>query len=171
MRPDLARVPDWYHKYIEKAEGDNLILLLEEQRGTLARFLRDIPKDKRDYRYAPGKWTIRDLLQHLIDAERVFAYRSLRFARKDSTPLPGFEENDYAEQARAARRDWEDMVDELQHLRRSNIYLFKSFDEEELESSGIASGSSIYVRALGFILVGHINHHLGVIRERYLGDT
>jgi hypothetical protein len=167
-RPDLARIPEWYHKYITKTEGDDLIGLLEEQLADLSSFMNSIPAVRYDHRYAEGKWTLKDLFQHMLDGERIFAYRALRFARKDNTPLPGFEENDYAISARASRRKWNDMLEEFQLVRRSNIILFRSFDEEELEREGIASGNSIYVRAIGFILVGHINHHIGVIRERYL---
>lgn len=145
------------------------MLLLEQQWASFPEFLSAIPPALRDHRYAPGKWSIRDIVQHLIDAERVFACRALRFARGDGQALPGFSENDYAVAARAARRDWDDMVSEFQHLRRANIFLFASFDEEELEAPGIANGQPIYVRALGFILVGHIAHHEKVVRERYLG--
>jgi hypothetical protein len=167
-RPDLARVPEWYHKYIRQAEGEDLVRLLTEQIPSFSAFMSSIPAGKHNYRYAEGKWSIKDLLQHMIDAERIFAYRALRFARKDSTQLPGFEENEYALTARAERRKWDEMLDEFRLLRESNIILFSSFDEDELESAGIASGKSIYVRAIGFILVGHVNHHLNIIRERYL---
>ena len=168
LRPDLTRVPQWYHGYISKTEGADLLKLLEDQVDTVARFMLDIPPGKFDFSYAEGKWTLRDLFQHLLDAERIFAYRALRFARNDRTPLASFEENDYVTEARASRRNWEEMVEEFKLLRKSNVILFRSFDEAELEREGIASGKSIYVRAIGFILVGHINHHIGIIRERYL---
>ena len=167
-RPDLARIPEWYHKYIIKTEGDDLVGLLEEQLSSFSSFMASLPSDRHDHRYAEAKWTLKDLFQHMLDGERIFAYRALRFARKDTTPLPGFEENDYAISAKAYRRKWIDMLEEFQLVRRSNIILFRSFDEVELEREGIASGNSIYVRAIGFILVGHINHHVGIIRDRYL---
>ncbi len=167
-RPDLNRIPEWYHNYIHSTEGDDLLQLLTDQLEEFSGFLKDIPNEKRDHRYAPGKWTIRDLVQHILDAERIFAYRALRFARKDATPIPGFNENDYAENAKAGSREWNEMIGEFKLTRGSNIILFRSFDEEQLEASGISGGNSIYVRALGFILVGHINHHVRIIKERYL---
>ena len=96
MRPDLFRVGDWYHNYINQVPEDDLIIAFDKQGAALVRFLGTIPSDKYDYRYAEGKWTIKEVLQHIIDAERVFSYRALRFARKDSTPLPGFDENLFA---------------------------------------------------------------------------
>lgn len=167
-RPDLRRVPEWYHGYIHKTEGDDLLKLLEEQVTDFTAFMSGIPEEKRNYRYAEGKWSIRDLFQHILDAERIFAYRALRFARRDATPLPSFEENDYAMNAKAERREWNEMIEEFEFLRRANIILFRSFDEEALEMSGTASGKSIYVRGIGFVLVGHINHHVGIIKEIYL---
>jgi hypothetical protein len=167
-RPDLSRVPNWYHGYIEETKGDDLLALMEEQLGSFLAFTREIPADKYDHRYAEGKWSIKDLLQHIIDAERIIAYRALRFARKDSTPLPGFEENDYAVSAKAERRSWSDLVEEFKQLRNSNLLMFRAFDSEELEREGIANGQPVYVLALGYIMVGHIDHHLKIIRERYL---
>ena len=167
-RPDLSRVPKWYHGYIEETTGDDLLSLMEGQLNSFPDFTSEIPADKHSYRYAEGKWSIKDLLQHIIDAERIFAYRALRFARKDATPLPGFEENDYAVSAKAERRNWKEMVEEFQQLRGSNLLMFKAFTPEEMERDGISNGHSVYVLALGFIMVGHIDHHKKIIRERYL---
>jgi hypothetical protein len=166
--PDLARIPHWYHKYIQMIEGDDLLLLMEQQLSSFIGFLRDIPASKRHYRYAEGKWSISDLVQHLIDGERIFAYRALRFARKDETDLPGFEENDYAENANADKRNWDDLLDEFTSLRRSNLAMFASFDEQALEREGTANGNRIYVRGIGFVMIGHVSHHEAILRERYL---
>ncbi|MBL0152738.1 MAG: DinB family protein [Chitinophagaceae bacterium] len=167
-RPDLSRVPEWYHGYIKAAEGEDLTAMLHNQQQTVTAFLASIPEDMRDYRYAPGKWTIRDLVQHINDGERVFAYRSLSFARFDPAPLPGFDENDWADNSGASTRNWDDLVAEFKSLRESSVLLFKSFSEAQLEASGTASDKSNYVRAFGFIMVGHLEHHVKIIKERYL---
>ena len=131
-------------------------------------FVREIPMDKFDYRYAEGKWTIKDIIQHVIDSERIFAYRALRFARKDSTPLPGFEENDYGNYAHADSRSIQDLLTEFSMVRHANIAMFKSFTEEDLLRKGTASGYTVSVRALGFLIIGHQNHHIKIFKERYL---
>lgn len=145
--------------------------LTEELEVSLAKFIdfvRDIPMGKYDYRYAEGKWTIKDIIQHVIDAERIFAYRALRIARGDKTALPGFEENDYANAAQADRRHLQELLTELSMVRQSTIFLFKSFLENELLHKGTASGYSVSVRALGFLIIGHQNHHIKIFKERYL---
>ena len=129
---------------------------------------KSIPADKHDYRYADGKWTIKEVVQHMLDGERVFTYRALRFARKDDTPLPGFDENLFAQTAKADKRNWNDLVEEFAALRKASEAMFASFDNEQLESSGIASESSTYVLGIGYIVAGHVNHHCGIIKERYL---
>jgi len=167
-RPDLSKVPEYFSKYINQVEEDDLMKALKKQTRSFGKFLEEIPKDKRDYRYAEDKWTIKEVLHHIIDAERVFAYRALCFARKDTTPLPSFDENMYAGNAKTANRKWKDIVREFESVRESSIILFDSFDEEQLESSGTASGKSNYVLGIGFILAGHVNHHVKIIKERYL---
>lgn len=168
MRPDLNRVPPYYHNYINQATGDDLNQILRDQEVSFRVFLDELPPSKRDHRYAEGKWSIKELLQHIVDAERIFAYRALCIARKDMTPLPGFDENAYQDQAKTDQRDWNDLVEEFCLVRRSNMILFASFDEEQLESTGTASNASNYVRAFGFIMAGHVAHHWRIIQERYL---
>lgn len=167
-RPDLSRVPEWYHRYINQVQENELIEALEKQASSVIPFLENIPVVKRDYRYAEGKWTIKEVLQHIIDAERIFAYRALCFARKEATPLPGFDENSYADNSKAAKRDWNDLMEEFKIVRRSTQILFGSFDDEQMETTGTASGNLIYVMAIGFIIAGHLNHHVTIIKERYL---
>ena len=167
-RPDLSRVPEFYHRYIAGVPENDISEIFKRQTPVFVRFLGNIPADKTDYRYAKGKWTIKEVLQHLIDAERIFAYRALCFARKDATPLPGFDENNYADNAKADKRDWKDLVEEFKAVRKTTEILFGSFDQEQLETSGTASGKSNYVLALGFTIAGHVNHHVKVIKERYL---
>jgi DinB superfamily len=167
MRPDLSRVGNWYHNYINLVPDDDLTVAFDKQSASLIRFFETVPPGKYDYRYAGDKWTIKEVLQHIIDAERVFSYRALRFARKDSTPLPGFDENLFASHAKASDRNWDKLMEELKVVRRSSELLFHSFDEEQLQSNGISSNSPNYVLAIGFIIVGHALHHQKIIKERY----
>ena len=130
--------------------------------------LQPLGEEHASHRYAPGKWTLREVIGHLTDAERVFAYRALRIARGDATPLPGFDHDAYVRAARFERRLLAEILEEFEHLRRSNLRLFGSFDEEDLSRRGTASGHGVSVRALLFITAGHERHHLRVIRERYV---
>lgn len=130
--------------------------------------MKKIPRKKIDYAYADGKWTIREMIQHIIDAERVFTYRALSFARKDANKLPGFEENEWAAVSKAKERKWKDLMDEFEFLRAATLYLFSSFDEEQLKGVGIASNYTCNVVGLGFVTAGHVEHHMQVLKERYL---
>ena len=167
-RPDLSRVPEFYHGYISQVQENDLMEAFKNGTLTFTKFLESIPSSKHNYRYAEGKWTIKEVLQHIIDAERVFNYRALRFARKDPAPLPGFDENIFAANAKVEKRNWNDLLDEFKTVRRSSEQLFTSFDEEQLNATGIASNHSNYVLGFGYIIVGHSLHHMKVIKERYL---
>ncbi|MNI54055.1 DinB superfamily protein [compost metagenome] len=123
--------------------------------------------DKADYAYAEGKWTLKEMLGHMIDTERVFAFRITCFARKEQQPLPGFDEDDYVLNAHFAERELEDLIEEFAALRKANLYLFKSLNEDDLNKKGIASGREINVRSILFIVGGHVIHHVGVLKERY----
>ncbi|RAR48965.1 DinB family protein [Flavobacterium lacus] len=158
----------YYSPYIKAVGEVNLIEELERSLTTFEEFLNQIPLEKHEFRYAEGKWTIKDIVQHLIDTERVFAYRSLRFARKDQTPLHGFDENEYVEATDASKRTLANLLEEYKSVRWSTVHLFKSFTEEELMHIGIASTNSFSVRAIGFIAVGHQKHHQRIFTERYL---
>lgn len=141
---------------------------LKEQPASFTAFIHSIPREKADYAYAPGKWTIKEMLGHILDTERIMAYRALRIARLDKTPIPGYEEDDYVKHAHFSDRDLESLVEELEQLRRANLFLFESFTEEELQRTGTASGYEVSVRALLYIIVGHIKHHRLILEERYL---
>ncbi|WP_298137383.1 DinB family protein [Flavobacterium sp.] len=159
----------FYANYIAQVSDE--YTLLEELEISLHRyikFVQDIPMDKFDYSYAEGKWTIKDIIQHTIDAERVFAYRALRFARNDKTELPGYEEDDYANEASGNKRSIMDLLTEFSAVRHATMLLFKSFNEEQLLRIGSANNNPMSVRALGFIIIGHQNHHQRVFEERYL---
>lgn len=168
MRPDLSRVGPSFHNYINQVTEDDLMEAFSKESTSFIRFLETIPPEKYDYRYAEGKWSIREVLQHIIDAERVFVYRALRFARKDTTPLPGFDENLFAANARADKRSWDKLVEEFKVSRRSSELMFQSFDDDQLQSAGVASNQPNYVLALGFVIIGHAVHHQRITRERYL---
>lgn len=167
-RPDLSSVPEWYHGYINEVKEDDLTDALKNQTTLFNSFFNSVPNEKREFRYAEGKWSVKEVIQHIIDAERVFTYRALRFARKDETPLPGFDENNYADNANTDNRKWDDLIEEFNALRRSTEILFNSFNEDQLNAEGIANDNSVSVLAIGFIIAGHANHHITVVKERYL---
>jgi uncharacterized damage-inducible protein DinB len=159
---------NFYSPYINALGNVDLIEELEICLHDFIKFVQNIPMDKFDFRYAEGKWTIKDIIQHLIDAERVFSYRALRISRNDKTPLPGFEENDYVDNTNANVRSIQDLLTEFSAVRQSTLLLFKSFSEEQLKRMGIASNANVSVRAIGFIIIGHQKHHQKVFQERYL---
>lgn len=154
--------------YIKVLENIELFEELEVSLHDFIKFVQNIPLDKFDYRYAEGKWTIKEIIQHIIDTERIFAYRALRISRNDKTPLPGFEENDYVVNTNAKSRSIQDLLTEFSAVRHSNLLLFKSFSEEQLARIGIASEHEVSVRAIGFLIIGHLKHHKNVFIERYL---
>jgi len=154
--------------YIQAAGDEDLYEDLEISLHAFIRFVQDIPMDKFDYRYADGKWTIKEIIQHIIDTERVFSYRALRISRNDKTPLPGFDENEFALNTNANDRHLQSLLTELSIVRQGTLALFKSFSEEQLKRIGIASDNQISVRAIGFIIIGHQKHHQKVFQEKYL---
>ncbi|MBL4735164.1 MAG: DinB family protein [Flavobacteriales bacterium] len=168
MRPDKEDVAANYHDYIDKVVGDNLLLQMSLVHQSTQRFLANIDQDKEGLRYAEGKWSIREIVGHLIDTERVFNYRALRFARGDETDLPGYDHGKFVPESKAHGRLLKDLAQEYQDVRNASIALFGSFDEEMLARSGTANGNKATVLALGFIIVGHELHHRAVIEDKYL---
>jgi hypothetical protein len=164
--PETEYAP-FYHTYV-KTVGEDVFANLNGQLLSIPEFIRNIPAQKEDYAYAPGKWTVKEVFGHLIDTERIMAYRALRIARADETPLAGFEENDYAAYSHYHDRSMESLAAEFETLRKSNLFLFESFNDEELKRMGTASGKNVSVRALLFIVAGHVNHHKRILEERYL---
>ncbi len=161
--------PIFYKPYINVL-NDNLGLLGHLE-ATLERFekvLFEVEEAKHEYRYQEGKWTLKEIVQHLIDAERVFVYRALRFSRKDEIPVPGFEENAYVSNYNSNKRSFQALLDEFCLVRRATILMFQDFDTNTLDLMGTVEGNSISVKALGFICSGHVLHHLNVMEERYL---
>ena len=162
-------VPDFFKTYINAIHENDLREALINNTRRFRKLLKKIPRKKIDYAYAEGKWTIRELLQHIIDSERVFVYRALTFSRRDTVQLPGFDENAWAGTAKASQRKWRDLVNEFSALRAATELFFTSLNEEQLLQSGNANNNLISVAGLGFVTAGHVAHHMRIIRERYLG--
>lgn len=167
-RDQLTHVPPFYQGYIQALPELSLMAALHRSLENLNTKLEEQLTVIGDEIYAPGKWTIPVILQHLIDTERVMSYRALRFARRDKTPLAGFEENDYAAQTIAQQQPVANLIEELKVVRVGSILLFSSFDDETLQQTGMANNNELSVVALGFVIAGHQQHHLNVIEERYL---
>lgn len=167
-KSEIPVLPKFFDRYINLA--DNTLLLDALTQG--ASFEDLIPaatlEQLGDLRYAPGKWTVKDILQHIIDTERIMSYRALRLSRNDQTPLPGFDQEEFGSCANASRRTISELYDEYATVRKASIALFSSFDEEMLLRTGTCSDQRISVLALGFVLVGHVTHHVNMINERYL---
>ncbi|PZF73998.1 DinB family protein [Taibaiella soli] len=167
-RPKKGEFAPNYSDYINKTEGENVADLIANYSGLLNQFVNDLPEHKANYAYAPGKWTVKDVLQHLLDAERIFTYRALRFARKDSTMLPGFEEDMYAANANAAQRSLQSLKEEFVSVRKATDLFFASLRDEQLQQKGTANNYSTTVQALAFVVFGHLLHHKQILEERYL---
>jgi hypothetical protein len=151
-RPDLSRVASFYHNYIRQVPQDDLLPAIRELGKNFIDLVKSIPVSKYDYAYAEGKWTLKEVFQHIIDTERIMNYRALCFARKESQSLPGFDENPYAANSKAANRNWNDMVEEFSSVRKSSEFLFSSFDKQQLEADGKANNNPMYVLGVGFIV-------------------
>lgn len=146
----------------------DMLEALEQSGKQLTVLLNTVPEDMGEYRYEKGKWSIKELICHMMDAERIFAYRALRFARNDSTELAAFEENDYAPQANAHARTLKQLISEAGTLRKTTIDLFSSFTSEMLQRKGTANKNEVSVVNLGYIIAGHETHHCNILKERYL---
>lgn len=168
IHPDIALVPPFYKGYVDWVKDYDLFEILKKSNQEMLACVRSIPENMGEHRYAPDKWSIKELLCHVLDAERIFTYRALRFARNDGIALAGFEEKDYAPEANAHKRSIVQIADEMQHLRRSTIDLFKSFSAEMLSRKGIANGTEISVVNTGFVIPGHETHHRHILEQRYL---
>jgi len=157
----------YYSSYIDILGTTPLEEALHEGLSDLSKVVAVLSEDKLTYAYAADKWTIAEVLVHVIDAERVFQYRALRFARNDKADLVGFEQDEYVPESRANQRTKAEIFSEFEAVRASTISLFKSFDVEQMARVGVANASPMSVRALGFVICGHLAHHLRVLRERY----
>lgn len=167
-RPDANEYAPYFHTYISKVPGDKLLQVLAESKEETLKFFRGIPDEKWVFRYAPEKWTIKEVLQHLIDGERVFAYRAMAIARGEKVSLPGFDENEYARNSHANQLSPEAQLAEYEAVRSATIRLFENMTDEASKNMEKANNNPTSPRALGYCIAGHERHHREVITERYL---
>jgi uncharacterized damage-inducible protein DinB len=165
-RPDQSEFAPFYASYIAKVPDSGPANLMKEQIATLEK-LRALPEDRANDAYESGKWTVKDVIGHVADAERVFSYRLTRIARGDKTPLSGFDENAWAKTAPHRKRPIATVVDEMIAVRRATLALVDSLDEQTIANVGLANNNSVSARAICWIIAGHTKHHLDILRERY----
>ncbi len=158
----------YYGTYISKVTNPNIISSLQESQQEFLDFMKTVPDEKMHYAYDKEKWTFAEVLQHILDTERIFNYRALCFARNDKTSLPGYEQDDYVPFSNAGEKDKEAFISDYLAVRNSSISLFRSFTPEMLQRIGKANGSSVSCRVAGFVIIGHQKHHLEVLKEQYL---
>lgn len=167
-RPEPSEYTAAFGTYVGKVPENDPLPVLAAQPAELRALLAPVTADRETYRYAPGKWSVREVVGHIIDSERVFAFRALAFARGEAAPLPGFDENDYARNAGADERPLSELLDELEAIRRGNVLFLRALSDEAWSRVGTANGKPVTVRALAFVMAGHVRHHAGVLKERYL---
>ena len=169
-RIDKSEYASFFQPYISVLSDNDMGIIenLKYSRKKAIDLLCNINKEKQTYRYSNDKWTIKEIVQHIIDTERVFNYRALRIARKDSIDLPGFDENRFVKHSNANQRDYNLLLDEFSSLRKTTIYLYESFSDEALLEKGKINSNTMSVRALGYLTSGHLLHHMEVIKSRYL---
>lgn len=164
----VGTYPAFVKKYLDNIQVDTIDEAIKNYSGTIINFFKSIQEEKLEYRYAAGKWNIKEMLQHIIDAERIFAYRALRIARHDKTPLQGFDENAYATASNADTRSWKNLLLEFEVVRKSSDLLLQSFTEDQLQQTGTTNGEPNNVKAISFVIFGHILHHMLILEEKYL---
>ncbi|MGH9942237.1 MAG: DinB family protein [Pyrinomonadaceae bacterium] len=167
-RPEPGEYAPYYERYVSLVPETDLLPTLERQLAETLAVLRGVTEEQASSRYAPGKWSVKELLGHMSDTERIFAYRALRFARGDRTPLPGFEQDDYVRGGHFDSGAWAELVNEFEAVRRATLCLLRPLDEAAWSRRGVASEHEISVRALGYIIAGHERHHREILRARYL---
>lgn len=167
-RPEKSEYDPYYERYISLIIDNDIVPVLAGQVTELQDLFTALPEEKGTYAYETGKWTIKEVLSHLIDGERIFAYRVFRIARGDKTPIEGFEQDGYIENSHANERTFAELLDEFNLLRRANVLFFKNLDRDDWVRIGTANDVEISVRAISFVMAGHIRHHITILRSRYL---
>lgn len=167
-KPSPTTYPPYFKNYVDQVPDEDLYTAFQNQSAVIHELLASISEEKSAHAYDTGKWTIKEVLQHIIDTERIFNYRALCFARKETISLPGFDENLYAANSNANRRSWQELADEFLAVRRSTEFLYNSFTDEALATSGISNNNPATVISFGFITLGHFYHHRRILLERYL---
>ncbi|MFT5166695.1 MAG: putative damage-inducible protein DinB [Saprospiraceae bacterium] len=168
MRPADQESHDYFKLYINQVSGDDFVQTLKESLASTLELLKNLEDSKWDFKYAEGKWSIKEVMIHVMDTERIFAYRALRISRNDMTSLSGFEQNDYAPYYDVDNRSIKSILKEFKAVRKASIAMFKNFNDEMLARIGTASDHAVSARALGFMIAGHEIHHIKIIKERYL---
>jgi uncharacterized damage-inducible protein DinB len=168
VRPDPSEYPPYYQGYVGRVPDGDIVIQLERQLQDITALLGGLTEQQGEHRYAAGKWTVKEVVGHIADAERIFCYRALRFARGDATPLSPFDENLYVPEMGCGGRTLKDLVDEYRAVRRATLAFARSLTEVTAARAGTASGKSITVRALVYISAGHELHHVAILKERYL---
>jgi hypothetical protein len=171
LRPEKSEYAAFYETYVSLVNETDVVSALDNQTNELRDLLAAVDAEKENFRYAEGKWSVKELLGHIIDAERVFSYRALRISRGDQTPLAGFEENAYVAGSNFGNTKPADLIEEFALLRAANVLLFKNLSENAWNQIGTASEAAVSVRALAFIMVGHVRHHANILRQRYLTEN
>ncbi len=166
-RPEATEYADYYANYISKVPGSDVVNVLESQRLQMLQLFAGRSERDGSFRYAPGKWTVKEVLGHITDTERIFSYRALRIARGDQTPLPGFEQDDYVRSGAFGDRTLAGLAEEFGAVRTASVSLLRSFNDEAWSRRGVASQKEVTVRALGFMIAGHQIHHRIILEERY----
>ena len=166
-RPKLEEYAPYFEKYISKVPDGDILEILENQCSETLDLLESVPEEKQKSSYAPGKWTLRESLAHLIDTERIFAYRLLRISRNDKTPLPGFEQDDFVSNSDSNNREWEDLLEDYESVRMATLSLVRQINGDWWDRTGNSSGHELSARAAAFIIAGHERHHLQIFREQY----
>ncbi len=166
-RPIAAECPAYYEKYLALVHGNSIPEIFENHQKSILAFINDIPAEKATYAYAQGKWTVKQVLQHIIDAERVFVYRAMRFSRKDNTPLEGFDENSYAETDASETRTLYSLQNELAFLQHATDIFLANLTDEQLACTGTTNGNMVSVNAIAYFIYGHKIHHLNVLKLHY----
>ena len=170
-RPDATEYAPFYGGYVSLVPESDVVPVLEQQTAVLERQARRFVPSLEQHRYAPGKWSVREVIGHIIDAERVFGFRAFCFSRGEVNPLPGFDQNDYVATGGFDRRGLMDLIDEFAQVRLANVVVFKRLDEDAWKRVGTASGKPVSVRALAYIMGGHVRHHVNILTSRYAAGT
>ncbi len=165
---DLTKIPEYYHRYVNLVGDGDVLSHLDEIKEEHLSFLSGLPAHKHEYRYAENKWTLKEILAHIIDTERIMAYRALCFARNDKTELPGFDQDSYVIHSNANNRLWTDLLRDYSAVRTNTLLLFNGFEDEMWNNIGNANNKQISVHGLAYVIAGHDIHHINIIRERYL---
>jgi len=167
-KPGPEEYVPFYATYVSKVGDGDIIKILEEQMLSTHALAKNIPAEKAEYAYAPGKWTVKECISHMIDAERVFAYRALCISRGEQQNLPGFEQDDYVLNGEAGKRELNDLIAEFKTLRMANLFMLRSLTAEQADRIGSSNGNPTSVRALAHMMAGHELHHMNIFREKYL---